>query len=74
MELPDPAVEPLTLAECYKQCSIDPEGSPPSFVADALALAPPGIHVAASETVWKAAQGDVRPAVAAWLDGKIAST
>lgn len=36
MELPDPAVEPLTLAECYKQCSIDPEGSPPSFVGDAL--------------------------------------
>ena len=44
------------------------------FVAEALRLAPPGIHVAASETVWKAAQGDVRPAVAAWLDGKIAST
>lgn len=37
------------------------------FVAHALQLAPPGIHVAASETVWHAAQGDVRAAVARWL-------
>ncbi|MEJ6021671.1 hypothetical protein [Ramlibacter sp. PS4R-6] len=44
------------------------------FVAHALRLAPPGIHVAASETVWQAAQGDVGAAVAAWLDGKIPST
>lgn len=39
------------------------------FVALALQLAPPGIHVAASETVWHAAQGDMREAVAAWLRG-----
>jgi hypothetical protein len=37
------------------------------FVAHALQLAPPGIHVAAPETVWQAAQGDVREAVASWL-------
>jgi hypothetical protein len=37
------------------------------FVAAALQLAPPGIHVAASELVWSAAQGDVREAVRAWL-------
>jgi hypothetical protein len=39
------------------------------FVALALELAPPGIHVAASETVWQAAQGDMRSAVATWLHG-----
>ena len=37
------------------------------FTVDALELAPPGIHVAAPETVWRAAQGDVRAAVAQWL-------
>ena len=37
------------------------------FVAHALQLAPAGIHVAASETVWHAAQGDVRAAVVRWL-------
>jgi hypothetical protein len=37
------------------------------FVAHALELAPRGIHVAAPETVWRAAQGDVRTAVAQWL-------
>ena len=37
------------------------------FVAHALDLAPPGIHVAAPETVWQAAQGDVRAGVARWL-------
>lgn len=37
------------------------------FVAAALQLAPPGIHVASSETVWRAAQGDVREAVRLWL-------
>lgn len=37
------------------------------FVAAALQLAPPGIHVAAPETVWRAAQEDVRAAVARWL-------
>jgi hypothetical protein len=42
------------------------------FVAQALQLAPPGIHVASSETLWQAAQGDARTAVIAWLDGKIA--
>jgi len=37
------------------------------FVAAALQLAPPGIHVAAPETVWRAAQGDPRPVVRDWL-------
>ncbi|MEP6790096.1 MAG: hypothetical protein ABI907_01920 [Ramlibacter sp.] len=37
------------------------------FLAVALALAPPGIHVAAPETVWRAAQGDMHAAVAQWL-------
>jgi hypothetical protein len=37
------------------------------FVVHALRLAPPGIHVAAPETVWQAAQADVGLAVAAWL-------
>lgn len=37
------------------------------FVAHALQLAPPGIHVAAPETVWRAAQGDLRREVAVWL-------
>jgi len=39
------------------------------FVALALQLAPPGIHVAAPETVWRAAQEDVREVVAHWLAG-----
>jgi hypothetical protein len=37
------------------------------FVAAALQVAPPGIHVAAPETVWRAAQGDMRVAVRQWL-------
>ena len=37
------------------------------FVAAALEMAPPGVHVAASEMVWQAAQGDVSQAVRAWL-------
>lgn len=37
------------------------------FVSAALQLAPPGIHIAASELVWTAAQGDVRDAVRDWL-------
>lgn len=37
------------------------------FVVEALRLAPAGIHVAPSETVWEAAQGDTRGAVARWL-------
>jgi hypothetical protein len=38
------------------------------FVAVALQHAPPGIHVAAPETVWRAAQsGDLRLAVRQWL-------
>jgi hypothetical protein len=32
-----------------------------------LQLAPPGIHIAASEQVWSAARGDVREAVRGWL-------
>ncbi len=37
------------------------------FVALALQLAPPGIHIAAPEMVWRAAQGDMRAAVRQWL-------
>ncbi len=37
------------------------------FVATALQVAPHGIHVAAPETVWHAAQGDAREAVRDWL-------
>jgi hypothetical protein len=37
------------------------------FVAVALQLAPPGIHIAAPETVWHAAQGDLDAAVRQWL-------
>jgi hypothetical protein len=38
------------------------------FVAAALRHAPPGIHVAAPELVWRAAQGDVEEAARDWLD------
>ncbi|AMO22946.1 hypothetical protein GCM10027034_34620 [Ramlibacter solisilvae] len=38
------------------------------FVACALRMAPPGIHVAAPETVWQASQGQVRAEVARWLE------
>jgi hypothetical protein len=37
------------------------------LVMEALRIAPPGIHVAAPEMVWRAAQGDMHAAVAAWL-------
>jgi len=37
------------------------------LVAAALQLAPPGIHVAAPELVWQAAQGDVHAVAARWL-------
>ena len=37
------------------------------FVAAALQLAPPGIHVAPPELVWRAAQGAPREAVREWL-------
>jgi hypothetical protein len=37
------------------------------LVATALQLAPPGIHIAAPELVWRAAQGDMRGAVRQWL-------
>lgn len=37
------------------------------FVAAALQWAPPGIHVAAPQTVWQAAQGDPRAVVRDWL-------
>jgi len=37
------------------------------FVGHALQLAPPGIHVASPEIVWRAAQEDVREVVGAWL-------
>jgi hypothetical protein len=37
------------------------------FVAMALALAPPGIHIAAPEIVWRSAQGDLRGTLREWL-------
>jgi hypothetical protein len=37
------------------------------FVALALQLAPPGIHIAAPELVWRAAQGDLRGTLRQWL-------
>ena len=37
------------------------------FLAQALRLAPPGIHVAAPETVWQAAQGATREVARRWL-------
>ena len=37
------------------------------LVALALRLAPPGIHVAAPELVWRAAQGDLDGVVAGWV-------
>ncbi|MDB5826524.1 MAG: hypothetical protein JWQ73_744 [Variovorax sp.] len=33
----------------------------------ALALAPPGVHIAAPELVWRASQGDLRGVVQSWL-------
>jgi hypothetical protein len=38
------------------------------FVTAALQLAPSGIHIAAPETVWRAAQGDARAVVREWLN------
>ena len=37
------------------------------LVSVALELAPPGIHIAAPELVWRAAQGDVRQIARLWL-------
>ncbi len=37
------------------------------MVSEALRLLPPGIHIAAPELVWQAAQGNVRDVVARWL-------
>lgn len=37
------------------------------FVALALSLAPPGIHIAAPELVWRAAQGDMTATLRQWL-------
>lgn len=37
------------------------------FVAALLRLAPPGVHIAAPETVWQAAQGDPGAVVRDWL-------
>src|SRR6185369_6140656 len=37
------------------------------LLAVALRLAPPGIHVAAPELVWRAAQGDLRAVAGQWL-------
>ena len=33
----------------------------------ALRIAPPGVHVAAPELVWQAAQGELRDVVEGWL-------
>lgn len=38
-----------------------------SFLLAALALAPPGIHVAAPELLWRAARGDPQAVVRDWL-------
>jgi hypothetical protein len=40
----------------------------------ALRTAPPGIHIAAPELVWQAAQGDLRGVVAHWLHGRAAQS
>jgi hypothetical protein len=37
------------------------------FLGLALALAPPGIHIAAPELVWRGAQGDLRGTLRQWL-------
>lgn len=37
------------------------------LLAEALALAPPGIHIAAPEQVWRAAQGQMRAVAMQWL-------
>jgi hypothetical protein len=37
------------------------------FVAAALQMAPPGIHIAAPELVWRAAQGDLHGQLQQWL-------
>lgn len=42
------------------------------LLAVALRLAPPGIHVAAPETVWLAAQGDTGTVARNWLAGTLA--
>jgi hypothetical protein len=39
------------------------------LLAVALQLAPPGIHIAAPELVWRAAHGDVRATARHWLGG-----
>lgn len=41
-----------------------------AFVMSALQLAPPGIHIAAPETVWRALQGDVDQTVRDWLGAR----
>lgn len=33
----------------------------------ALTLAPPGVHVAAPELVWRATQGELRAVVESWV-------
>ena len=37
------------------------------LLAVALRIAPPGVHVAAPETVWEAAQGPVEAVARRWL-------
>jgi hypothetical protein len=37
------------------------------LVAVGLQLAPPGIHIAAPELVWRAAHGDLRETAGQWL-------
>ena len=39
----------------------------PALLAAALRLAPPGIHIAAPELVWRAARGDLRAVAGHWL-------
>ena len=49
---------------CPKRSS---EGSPASFLAVALRIAPAGIHVASPERVWQAAQQDTVQVARNWL-------
>ncbi|HZY16864.1 MAG TPA: hypothetical protein VFE82_00200 [Ramlibacter sp.] len=59
----------LSVAKYMVPAGEQPVRSPKmaEFVAAALQFAPPGIHIAAPDLVWSAAQGDVRQAVRQWL-------
>jgi hypothetical protein len=44
-------------------------GKVAELVDVALRIAPPGVHVAAPELVWQAAQGELQAVAEAWLAG-----